>query len=92
MLSLERRAQVILTDSGGVQKEAYFLGVPCITLRPETEWTETVETGWNTVTDLDPEAVLRAMDMFDRTRERPPVYGDGNASASIAGILHEYFH
>jgi UDP-GlcNAc3NAcA epimerase len=87
MISLERNAGVILTDSGGVQKEAYFLGIPCITLRPETEWTETVDAGWNIVADLDKGKILNCLEAFDRTQERPSYFGDGNAAERITKIL-----
>jgi UDP-N-acetylglucosamine 2-epimerase (non-hydrolysing)/UDP-GlcNAc3NAcA epimerase len=69
----------VLTDSGGVQKEAYLAGVPCITLRDRTEWVETVQCGWNTLVDLDAEAALRALSNPPQT-ERHPLYGDGKAA------------
>lgn len=82
MLVLERDANAIVTDSGGVQREAYFWGVPCTTLREETEWTETVTTGWNVLAGADPDIVAEAL---ARTlpAERPPVFGDGHASERI---------
>jgi UDP-GlcNAc3NAcA epimerase len=76
--ALLRQARAILTDSGGVQKEAYLAGVPCVTLRANTEWVETVEAGWNTLVDLDAEAAVAALDREPPT-ERPPLYGDGHA-------------
>ncbi|MGP0103616.1 MAG: non-hydrolyzing UDP-N-acetylglucosamine 2-epimerase [Solirubrobacteraceae bacterium] len=71
-------ARAVLTDSGGVQKEAYLAGVPCVTLRTNTEWVETVEAGWNTLVDLDAHAALAALQR-EPPAERPELYGDGHA-------------
>jgi UDP-GlcNAc3NAcA epimerase len=73
------QARAIVTDSGGVQKEAYLAGVPCITLRANTEWVETVQGGWNTLVDLDPTAALVALERRPPA-ERPQLYGDGHAA------------
>lgn len=72
-------ARAVLTDSGGMQKEAYLAGVPCVTLRPSTEWVETVQTGWNTLVDLDAAATLAALER-PPPAERPSLYGDGHAA------------
>jgi UDP-N-acetylglucosamine 2-epimerase (non-hydrolysing)/UDP-GlcNAc3NAcA epimerase len=82
-------AQAVLTDSGGLQKEAYVAGIPCITLRPNTEWTETVEHGWNALVDLDAGAAVSAFERFERDPpgERPPLYGDGRAGERVLGAL-----
>jgi UDP-N-acetylglucosamine 2-epimerase (non-hydrolysing)/UDP-GlcNAc3NAcA epimerase len=72
-------ARAVLSDSGGVQKEAYLAGVPCVTLRANTEWVETVETGWNTLVDLDLDAALRALER-EPPAEHPSLYGDGHAA------------
>ena len=85
MLALERGAVAIATDSGGVQREAYLWGVPCITMREETEWIETVSTGWNTLVGVDAEK-FRAALAKPRPAERPPIFGDGNAAERIAEL------
>ncbi|MGA8942254.1 MAG: UDP-N-acetylglucosamine 2-epimerase (non-hydrolyzing) [Thermoactinomyces sp.] len=84
MLQLEVNAKKILTDSGGVQKEAFFARVPCITMRDETEWTETVELGTNILTGADTDKILQAVDTFEVDFSRvEPVFGDGQASEKI---------
>jgi UDP-N-acetylglucosamine 2-epimerase (non-hydrolysing)/UDP-GlcNAc3NAcA epimerase len=79
-------ASAVLTDSGGVQKEAYLAGVPCVTMRDTTEWVETVEAGWNVLVDLDAEAALRALRRTPPA-ERPELYGDGRAGGRVAEAL-----
>ncbi len=88
MLMLERNARMILTDSGGIQKEAFFFAVPCVTLRPETEWVETVESGWNVLAHADKEMILAAVkDHAWPTGAPPPVFGDGHTSERIVALL-----
>jgi UDP-GlcNAc3NAcA epimerase len=89
-LELARNARAVLTDSGGVQKEAYLLGTPCVTLRDTTEWVETVEAGWNVLVDLDADAALRALERPAPTDERPDLYGGGRAGERIRDVLDSY--
>ena len=87
LAALASQARVILTDSGGLQKEAYWYGVPCVTMRPSTEWADTVELGANTLVDDDPDRIVAAVANAHIPDGRPPLYGDGRASARIAGLL-----
>ena len=89
MVRLEGAARAILTDSGGVQKEAYWLGVPCVTLRDETEWVETVAHGWNVLAGADTERVVAAVRGLAPPAERPPLYGDGHAAERAAAAIAE---
>ena len=88
MLNLEADAEVIVTDSGGVQKEAYFLEKPCVTLRDTTEWTETVEAGWNVLAGWDTELIAEAMRTFRPKGVHPDLFGDGHAAEKIAELLN----
>jgi len=92
MLALEMGARAILTDSGGVQKEAYFAAVPCITLREETEWVELVEAGWNRLVGTDPARIAEALAWAEAHPRRHPAetpYGDGRAAERIVKLLGE---
>lgn len=80
-------ARGVLTDSGGVQKEAYFHGIPCVTLRDTTEWTETVEGGFNRLTGMDSAKVRAALADLSMPERRPPYYGDGTAAEQIADAV-----
>jgi len=90
MVLLEKGAELILTDSGGVQKEAYLWRVPCVTLREETEWVETVEAGWNTLAGAKPEAIVAAVDRYRREplpAYQDNLYGNGRASEEIVAAM-----
>ncbi len=91
MLKLMAYSRKILTDSGGVQKEAYMLGVPCITMRENTEWVETVEDGWNVLVGADYEKIRDAILNFEGANERGSIFGTGNACIDICEIINGYF-
>jgi UDP-N-acetylglucosamine 2-epimerase len=88
MLNLEADAEVIVTDSGGVQKEAYFLAKPCVTLRDTTEWKETIEAGWNVLAGWDTERIAEAMRTFRPKGVHPDLFGDGHAAEKLAELLN----
>ncbi len=87
MVRLEGAARMILTDSGGIQKEAYWLGVPCVTLRDETEWVETVEAGWNVLAGAETERILDCLNQVWPEDNRQPIYGEPNAAQIIVDTL-----
>ena len=87
ILMIEKNARLILTDSGGIQKEAYFFAVPCLTLREETEWVETVQAGWNRLVGADRAAIVQSALEFQPAGSPPPLFGDGQAAAKIAALL-----
>ena len=87
MAALASQARVVVTDSGGLQKEAYWYGVPCVTARPSTEWVDTVELGANVLVDADPERLAAAVAAARIPGDLPPLYGDGRASERVAAAL-----
>ena len=87
MLRLEEDCSFFVTDSGGVQKEAYFFGKPCITLRDQTEWVETVESGWNTLVGGDEKRIKQAFDSLHRPTDAPAFFGDGDAGRRILDVI-----
>jgi UDP-GlcNAc3NAcA epimerase len=88
MLTLEQNARMILTDSGGIQKEAYWLGVPCVTLRDETEWVETVAAGWNVLAGADAARIVESVRRLrPATGSNAPLYGDGHVATQCVSVL-----
>ena len=87
MIAYESSCSAVLTDSGGVQKEAFFFRKPCITMRDSTEWVELVETGWNTLTGADTEKIINTLKNIKIPDNYPNLYGDGNCAHKICGIL-----
>jgi UDP-GlcNAc3NAcA epimerase len=89
-ISLQKHSDKIITDSGGIQKEAYLNGIPCITIRPETEWKETVKAGWNVLVGDKKEQLIEYCLHFKPTQPRPQVFGDGNSVKKIISILESH--
>ena len=87
MIALVGHARLVLTDSGGLQKEAYWVGVPCVTLREQTEWTETVDAGWNLTVGTDEDRIVAAARAFQPPAAQIPLYGDGRAAERCVGLL-----
>lgn len=88
MIALIGSAHLVLTDSGGLQKEAYWLKIPCLTMRSETEWVETVEAGWNVLVGADREAIVAAAKSFSPPSLHPALYGDGAAADKCVNLLN----
>jgi len=89
MVKLEKSARMILTDSGGIQKEAFWLGVPCVTLREETEWVETVQAGWNRIVGTDSARIVETVNNWWPDNDRPDIFRDSHPSRKIVEILNE---
>jgi UDP-N-acetylglucosamine 2-epimerase len=89
MVRLEQCARIILSDSGGVQKEAYWLSIPCVTLRDETEWVETVQIGWNVLVGADLEKIIRTVGTFTPPSFHPLLYGDGETAECCIALLEQ---
>lgn len=87
MLYLTKNAKIVITDSGGLQKEAYFLDVPCITVRDETEWIETLQDGWNVLSS--PDAIASYVERPPRAKKTKKLFGDGNAAEKIVALIKE---
>ncbi|MFL0251731.1 non-hydrolyzing UDP-N-acetylglucosamine 2-epimerase [Clostridium neuense] len=87
MIALEMHACKIVTDSGGVQKEAFFMHKPCITMRDETEWVETVENGWNIIVGTNKDKIIHGINNFNPTNKQEEIFGDGTAAEKILDIL-----
>lgn len=92
MITLEMHAQKIVTDSGGVQKEAFFMKKPCITMRDETEWIETVENGWNVIVGTDKEKILNNIVNFEPKEAQKEIFGDGKAAEKILSLINKEFN
>ena len=89
IIALEQSARLLLTDSGGMQKEAYWLKLPCITLRDETEWLETVEAGWNILAGADRNLIVATAQTFRPPAAHPALFGDGQAAGKILDFLSQ---
>ena len=92
MIALEKNCKIVMTDSGGVQKEAFYFEKPCVILRPETEWIELVECGTAIITDADEEKIIDAFKILtSKTNiQFPKLYGDGKAAEFICGEILEH--
>lgn len=88
MITLEMHSQKIVTDSGGVQKEAFFMNKPCVTMRDETEWVETVQNGWNIIVGTNKEKILDAIVNFVPREEQKDIFGDGHAADKILNLIN----
>ena len=86
-----KNAFKIITDSGGIQKESYLLAVPCITIRKNTEWVETVTQGWNIITDTDTNRIVDAVRNWIPTNQLTPIFGEGKTSTIIMNTLNNFF-
>jgi UDP-N-acetylglucosamine 2-epimerase len=89
MIELQRDARMILTDSGGMQKEAYFLHVPCVILRNETEWVEIVDAGWAMLAGADGQRIRSTVQSLKRPSQHAPLHGDGNAARRCVEHLEQ---